>query len=350
MAFFSKKSLGIDIGASSIKIVELSARGRKRKLENYLHFQLPAGVSLGTFDKKTLLLASETTAEIMQFLFQKLKLKEKKAALALPDFSSFFTIIKLPPMAESEIPQAVKFEARHHVHLALTEVAFDWQIVGDKEPPPGSKLKVLLVAVPNNVLNRYQQMARFCDLNLKGMEAEVFGLTRSAVPLDWQERPVCLVDFGWQSATVSIVEKNNLAVSHSFDISGTILTKALSNVLNVDFKQAEKLKKKHGLDPKRADIFKVISHQVNSLALEIGRVCRDFYQAEGRDVRDIILAGGTARMFGLKDYLAARLKKNVRIAEPFISLSYPEMLGERLKQIGPSFAVAIGVAMMGLDA
>ncbi len=350
MGLFTKKCIGVDIGAASIKLVEVSKFGKKKKLENYAEFQLPpTATSIKTFHGESLLLLSDEVSEILRAVFKKIKIRERKAVLSIPDFSTFFTTFTLPPMTESEIPQAVEFEARHHIPLPLSEVTFDWQIIEKEEVLPGVKLKILLVAVPNNVLKNYQRMATLAQLEVKGMEAEVFGLIRSTISKEKQHSPLCLVDIGWQSTTVSIVKRKRLQVSHSFDISGIGLTQKLSSALNISFMEAEKLKKEYGLDPHHENVSKVLLREINSLAADIEKVCQDFYQAEGIRVDDVIIAGGTANLFGLREYLSSRLRKNVQTANPFSAISYPKILEPRLKDLGPSFAVALGGAMWGVE-
>lgn len=350
MGIFSKKCLGIDIGASSIKVVELSSFGKKKKLENYAEFRFPPQApSIKTFQKETLFLLSDEVSEILQVLFKEAKIKGKKAALSIPDFSTFFTTFSLPPMTEREIPQAVEFEARHHIPLPLSEVTFDWKIIEKEEMMPGLKLKILLVAVPNKVLQSYQRMATLAQLEVEGIEAEVFGLIRSSIPKSKSQEPVCLVDIGWQSTTVSIAVEKSLRVSHSFDISGLGLTKALSSALEIDLKEAERLKEEYGLNLRQQQVAKVLIGEINSLAVEVEKVCQDFYQAEGKRVGEVVLSGGTASLFGLKEYLETRIKKNVQIADPFSTVSFPSVLKNRLRELGPSFAVALGVGLMGVE-
>ena len=219
MGIFAKRYLGIDIGAASVKVVEISAFGKRKKLENYAEFRLPSKNSLpGLFHKKELVLLSDEASEILEALFKRAKIKKKKAVLSLPDFSTFFTTFSLPPMTEAEVPQAVEFEARHHIPLPLSEVVFDWQIIEKEKVLPGIKLKVLLVAVPNRVLEGYQRLANLAKLEIEGMEAEVFGLIRSSIPKKLSQKAVCLVDIGWESTTVSISRAKTLRLSHSFDI------------------------------------------------------------------------------------------------------------------------------------
>ena len=350
MPIFSKKCLGIDIGAASIKIVEISLSGRRKKLENYVEFGLtPDGSSFETFQGENLLLLSSEVSEVLKGLFKRASIKEKNVALSIPDFSTFFTTFDLPPMAKAEIPQAVEFEARHHILLPLSEVSFDWQIIEKKEVMPGLKLKILLVAVPNNVLNTYQKMAMLSQLKLKGMEAEVFGLIRSSIPKDLIQKSVCIVDLGWQTTTVSIVENKVLRKSHSFDISGSSLTRALAEKLNISLTEAEKLKKEQGLNPERKDILESLLPQINSLAFEIEKVCNNYQPSESEGVENIILSGGSSVLFGLKEYLEGQLKKNIQMAKPFSGISFPSSLKPRLEELSSSFAVAVGVALMGLE-
>lgn len=343
--------MGIDIGAASIKVVELSASGDKKTLENYLEFKLPkTAVPLKTFYGNSMLLLSNEVSDILQALFKKAKIEIRKVAFSIPDFSTFFTTFDLPPMTEAEIPRAIEFEARHHIPLPLSEVVFDWQIIEKEQVAPGVKLKVLLVAVPNKVLDSYQRLGALCNLEVKGLEAEVFGLMRSSVKAGKHWGPVCLVDIGWQSTTVSIVDKMILRASHSFDFSSSSLTKVLSKALGLSEEQAEDLKNREGLDPKNEQVAGVLLKEIDTLALEVEKICANFSQTNNNPLNDVILAGGASVLFGLKEYFASRLKKNVQITDPFSVFAYPPILQNRLEEIGASFAVASGVAMMALEA
>jgi type IV pilus assembly protein PilM len=352
VSLFQKAALGIDVGMASIKMVELSSFGSKKKLENYVEFQLPqSDSSLKAFHSEEGLLLADQVAGILKGILRKVNIKQQKVAFAIPDFCTFFTTFTLPPMSEAEIPNAIEFEARHHIPIPLSEVSFDWQIIEKEEKLPAVRLKVLLVAVPKKVLLGYQRVAEICGFEIKGLEAEVFGLIRSVAASDKLSHPVCLIDFGWRSTTISIVENRSLLTSHSFDISGSALARELSTVLKVSFNEAEAIKKGYGLDPRQPNVFQVLSAKIDAVSSEIEKVCNDFSQGQQtKHIEDIIISGGMASLFGLKDYLSSRLKKNVSLANPFHSLASPQSLGERLKQLGPSFAVAIGVGMMGVEA
>jgi len=280
MSIFSKRVLGIDIGSASIKVVELSMFGKKRILRNYLEFKLPKeNFPLKTFYGSSVLLLNKETSSILQALLKKGRIEVKKVAFSIPDFSTFFTTFELPPMTEEEIPQAVEFEARHHIPLPLSEMVFDWQIIEKQEVSPGIKLKVLLVAVPNKVLESYQRLAALCNLELQGLEGEVFGIIRSSIRQNKHWGPVCLVDIGWQSTTVSIVDKMVLQISHSFDFSSRGLTWALSEAMGCSEEQAEHLKVSEGLGAKNERVASILLKEIDVLILEIEKICNNFSQA-----------------------------------------------------------------------
>lgn len=352
-SFTTKRSLGVDIGASSIKLVEVLVAGKKKRVENYAEFRFLSGESgFRAFDKDNLLLNSDDVAMVLQTLLKKIGVKQKKVAFSIPDFSTFFTTLSLPPMADAEVAQAVQFEARHYIPLPLSEVVFDWKIIDRQDALPGPKLKILLVAVPLKVLESYQRVANLCQLELKGLEAEAFGLVRSCSPMEKekvQTPPVCFVDFGWQSTTVSIVENHNLKLSHSLDVSGQSFTSALKEGLKISEQEAERMKRENGFDPKNQEAFQILSDKANLVAMEVEKIIQNFSKDEDKEIKEILLSGGTATIFGLKDYLAGRLQRNVSIAQPFSQFEYPQALEERMQVLGPSFAVALGVALMGAE-
>lgn len=344
-----KKFLGIDIGTASIKVVELSRHGKRIKLENYGEilastlYEKP----FRTFEKSTLLLSSQDIARAIRAILEEAKIKTKKVAFSIPDFSSFFTWFDLPSMTKKELPQAVRYEARQHVPLPLAEVTLDWQIIEGKiSDRQKTKLKILLVAVPNEVINQYQEIATLAHLELQALEAEAFALLRPSVKNE--KKVMALIDIGAQSTICSIIDKGVLKRSHSFDLSGNDLTETLSKSMNIDYKEAEKLKKKQGLLVEQ-DSREILLPLIDSILIEIKKTSENFYQTESKQIEKIILAGGSALIPGLKEYFAEQFKKEVVTANPFSDIFYPPILEKTLKKMGPSFAITVGVALRGLE-
>jgi type IV pilus assembly protein PilM len=349
-----KKFLGIDIGTSAIKVVELSSFAGRIKLENY--GQISAAVlyqkPFRTFEKTTLLLSSDDISRALKAIFEEAKIKTKKAIFSIPDFSSFFTSFELPPMTKEELPQAVQAEARRYVPMPLAEVVIDWQLIGGKlVDKDRTKLKVLLVAVPNEIINQYQQIALNLNLEIISLEAEVFSLVRSLIEEE-EKRVVGIIDTGARTTTCSIIEKRVLKISHSFDISGDDLTERIAKGFGIDYELAEDLKRKYGLisvppSSKEKDVREILIPLVDLICRESEKTFRDFYLKEGKEVEKIFLAGGTAFLPGLLEYFKDYFKKEVEIANPFKRIFYPPILEKTLREMGPAYAIAVGLALRG---
>lgn len=355
----SKSFLGIDIGTASIKIVELSKKGERKVLENYGEIsthevgERPFRTGF-TPEKSSFSLSTREISQGVLAILAEAKINSRLATFSIPDFSSFFTTIELPPMTREELPRAVHFEARQHIPLPLSEVVLDWSVIGGATVDfQGAPLKVILVAVPKEVINQYQEIGRLCGLKLLALEAEVFGLLRSLIKEG--KKVIILVDVGAQSTTVSIVEDRVLKASHSFDIGGNDLSQSLSQSLEVDFWEAEEIKKKYGLTAGaeaslgQKPTSQILLPRVNLMITEIEQISQNFYQKEGKEIESILLAGGAALLPGLKEYFASQLRKEVIIGDPFSEIVCPSILTPVLKEIGPSYAIAVGMALRGLE-
>jgi type IV pilus assembly protein PilM len=343
-----QKFLGIDIGTSSIKIVELSRSGERKKLENYGEISALALYEkpFRTFEKNTLYLRSQEIAKAILAIFAEAGMQARQACLSIPDFSTFYTSFWLPAMTTEELPEAVSFEARQHIPLPLSEVTLDWQVIESETAAKNeTSRKILLVAVPNEVINQYQAIANLIKLEISTLEAEVFGLTRA---LTTDKSTIGLLDIGAQSTTISIIKDGVLTVSHSFDIAGNEFANRISKALGVDLKEAEEVKKKQGLrgEERLREVLKPI---IDLILSEVEKISQDFYSSERKKIEKFILAGGTAFLPGLKEYFSEKLKKEVEIASPFSNIFYPPILKETLEEMGPSYAIAIGAALRGLD-
>jgi len=342
-----KNLLGIDIGTSAIKIVETSGRLERPKLENYgsMSAQEISGKPFRSLEKNSLLLSSFDISQAIKAILEEAKVSTKRVAFSIPDFSSFFTNIELPPMAEDEISKAVNFEARRHIPIPPSEAVMDWMIIEGK--PFGkkrTKIKVLLVAVPREVINQYQEIAKLTGLELQSLEAEVFALKRALIREE--QGLIALIDIGAQSTTISLIDKGILKLSHSFDFASNQLTGSVAQSLNIDFQKAEDLKNKEGLKPK--NIADILFPSLDSILAEIKKTVQNFSQTEGQEPGLYILAGGAALLPGLKEYFQSSLNKKVIVADPFADMIYSSVLDPILKEIGPAFAIAVGLSLRGL--
>ncbi len=347
---FPKKFLGIDTGTSSIKVVEISRWGGGRTLENYGEIKAAAlfKESFRTFEKSTHLVSSAFVSRAIRAILEEARIKTKAAIFSIPDFSTFFTSFELPPMSEDEIPQAVRYTAPQYTPLPIGETTLDWRIIRGTPGDKKSTLKILLIAVPNDVVAEYQRVAQMAGLELYALEAEVLGIVRSSIKEN--KKVACLIDLGVQSTTASIIDKGVLKKSYSFDFSSSQLTHAVSTALSIDETEAEEIKCKYGImaSDSEKDITKVLQLLIDPLLIEIKNIASEFSQSENKDIEEIYLTGGTANLKGLREYFSENLKIKVETPNPFSDLLYPPILAETLKEMGPRFTVAVGTALGGL--
>jgi len=356
-----KKFLGIDIGTSSIKVVEISRWGERRKLENYgeVSAEILYEKPFRTFEKSTLLLSAQDVSRAIKGVIEEIKVKTNKCIISIPDFSSFFTNFELPPMTKEEFDQAIRYEARQHIPLPLAEVTLDWQILKGEvldSQKSKSKLKILLVAVPNEIINQYKEIATLSQLELVAMEAEVFGLSRSLIGED-DKGVISIIDIGAQSTTCSIVDKRILKTSHSFDIGGNELTDRISKSLTIDHNIASDFKRKYGVLGHESlgltmqkNVKEVLLPLIDIIISEVNKIFINFQETEGKEIQKIIIAGGTALIPGLKEYFQNYFEKiEVEIANPFSNIFCPPILEKTLKEMGPAYSIAVGMALRGLE-
>lgn len=355
-SFGTKKFLGIDIGTSSIRVVELIKKRNVISLNNYAEVKSSSFVKkpFRVFTKNSIALSNTELGEAIKTIMAEAEMETRRANLGIPDFCSFFTSFQIPVMSREEIPQAVQYEVRPYIPLPLLEVTLDWIIMEGE--PSKTPLKILVVAIPNDVVMQYKEIARIAGLELKSLESEVFALaravSRSLKGGSDEKKAIGLIDIGARSTTCSILEKGILKYSYTFGIGGNELTEVVAKSFNIDYNEGEDIKIEAGLLPNgdvKKDVRKVLAPLVDSILEEIKEVFRNFYRQEGKEVEKIALAGGMGKMAGLKEYFAESLKKEIIIANPFLNINYPLMLKNTLGEISPLYTIAVGLALNGLE-
>ena len=347
--FFPKKMVGIDVGTAGIKIVEISKWGQGKTLENYGEIKSESLYKepFRNVEKGNYLLSNYFVSRAIRAVLDEAKIRTKAVIFSVPDFSTFCTSFELPPMDQRELNDAVRYNAQQYIPLPISETTLDWKLI---EGVPGEKksmLKIFLVAIPNQTVQDYQKVAQLAGLELYAVEAEAMGLARALTKEN--KKCACLVDIGVQSTTINIVDKQHLKKSYSFEFAGSQLTYSIASALGLGHSEAEELKNKEGLTSSKEEISKTLYLLVDPLLIEVKKILADFYQQENKDVDVIYLTGGTSALPGLREYFAEVLKKKVEIPNCFSDLLYPPILGKTLEAIAPSFSVATGVALGGLE-
>ncbi|MBU4284962.1 type IV pilus assembly protein PilM [Patescibacteria group bacterium] len=333
-----KSILGIDIGTSSIKVVQLRKSEDKFKLETY------GEISSIDYTEKPGDSQETITREMLKIALEKSNVNTKQVVMAIPIFSSFTSIIEMPEMAPEELEKSIEFEARKYIPIPLTEVVLDWKII-DSGTFKGKR--VLLIAVPKDVANKYTRIADALNLKINALELESFSFIRS---LAYKEtKPICVLDIGARATSSTIIDNGIVQMSHGLDIAGAEMTRTLASSLGVAFKRAEGFKLTHGIDhgnPEEKDETReALITLVDEIINGSKQIISNFQAKTGKKIEKLILNGGSAQMEGLREYVEKKLEIKTFIADPWSRVIYPAKLEKAIKEIGPEFSVAIGSAM-----
>ena len=333
--------LGIDIGSSAIKIVKLKEVRGAPTLETYGELQLGPyeGVDVG----RTTHLTEQKTIEALVDILREAGATGKNATFAISYNSSFTTIIDVPTLDLEKIASIIPIEARKYIPISLSKIALNWTILGVDEAEKTTK--VALTATYNDAVTRYNSIIQGSGLYSLGSEVEIASSVRATV--DPKDDRVAVLDFGASTTRLYIVEKGVVTKTHSVLMSGFEITKALEVALGVEFKDAEELKRTVGLlgsanDPR---VQKIITQELEHGLREIHTVMVRYEEADGIKIQKVILSGSGGLLKGLSAYVSDMFSRPVHMAEPFSKIAYPVFLEDVLKESGPTFGVAIGVAL-----
>lgn len=337
--FRAKKetSLGVDIGTSSIKIVELQKKGGGIELSNYAEYSSGEGSAIHSSSVRLL---SSQAADIIKQLTREAHLEVREATMSIPMFSGFSTVITMPGMSDAELAQAVQYEAKKYIPLPLSEVQFEWTKLGNSD----KAVRLLIVAVTNELINKYHEIAKLSGLTLKYLELESFSMARALT--NSKQGAVSgasslIIDIGSRSSTLTVVEGAWPVFSRSMDVSGLEFSKIISSSLGIDFARAEDLKKIDGI--KVGD--GVLMPLIDSVLQEARRISDNYTKIRKLSIGEVILSGGSSSMPGFLNYVVKVLGRQTKIGDPFRDIIYPEQLRAVLKRMSPSFSVATGLAL-----
>jgi type IV pilus assembly protein PilM len=356
--------VGIDVGASSIKMVQLRLARGAPILETY------GEIALGPYAKvpigKAVKLPPEKITEAVQDLIREANVTAKAGSISIPFSSSLITVLTLPKVPESQLKQIVPIEARKYIPMAVSEVALDWFVipkddnvqgefdrVNAPDPLQVKGQEILLVAIQNAVLRGNQALAAACGVVAEFFEIEIFSAIRSSVAHGIA--PILFVDIGASTTKIYVVERGVVRLTHLVTIGGQQMTDTLALSMQWEFEKAERVKRERGLT--EASIFSGDENEKIKQALlstltrifsEINRVLLNYGQRYNKNISHVTLAGGGASLPGLRDVAKAALSVEVEVADPFGKTEAPAFMGTVLKEIGPGFPVAVGLALRAL--
>ncbi|HTM68434.1 MAG TPA: type IV pilus assembly protein PilM [Candidatus Binatia bacterium] len=368
MGLFGPKKqsyLGIDLGAGGIKLVELQNEKGRARLFTYGFTERPPEAQPGN-----LVDSPKETAELLKKMVQKAKTSTMRTVAGLPIASVFSAVITVPKGSEREVREAIQWQAKKLIPVPLEEMVLDPKIItapGEKTAKasaPAAKgeikkdeqksIQVLLTGASKSMVGKYTAVFKQAGLELVSLETEAFALIRSLIGKD--RSTTMIVDIGSIRTNIIIVENGIPYVTRSLDMGGVTLTKMMAKTLSMDLKNAEAMKNDiksvstlypgEGL-PKifETTIAPMLTELQYSMNLYIGQGD----QRTGKTIEKIILTGGSAALPSLAGFFAKQLNIKVYLGDPWARVVYSDELRPVLEEIGPRYAVSVGLAMRDIE-
>lgn len=357
---FKKKEvsvLGVDIGSSSIKVVELKKRGEKAILETYGELSLGpyGGATIG----QSVNLSTEKMIEAMTDLLaeKEVALTTRICGVAIPFRASLLSVIELPDVGRKELESMVPIEARKYIPVPVSEVTIDWSIIPpleneNEEVQEASKMKtleILLVAIHNNIINQYKEIVTKTALDAKFFEIEVFSSIRAV--LEGMSGPLMVFDMGASTTKLYLIDRGLVEYSHTINRGSQEITANIARLLNVSVEEAEVMKRSIGMGKTSSgvDLSEAVSLIADHIFSEANRFLFEYQKKHNRNIKSVVLVGGGSALRGFRELAAENFKVEVIAGNPFEKIEVPAFLEDILRQTGPEFAVAAGCALRCLQ-
>ncbi len=346
MGIFNKKKqfVAVDIGASSIKLMELDCRGAKPYLVAASITPLPiAAFSNNQITKK------ESTAEKVAAALSAYGSQEVSVVCAMPALGVFTKRVTMPAMDPKELGQTVRFEAGSYIPQGVESVKLDYSILAKK---PTGELEVLVVAVKNEIVDSFVDTVKLAGYDTGIVDVDYFAY-QNAFELAYPEskdQAVCLVHIGARYSFINICKDGIPLFTGNISLGGSVVTQEIARVMSVEQSDAETLKLE--CDPSKASaddkVVGIIAKSRRALVSDLDRQIRIMWNASGaeEDLGRIVLSGGGALLDGLVTELSETSGVACELFDPFKGIEVgSEFDKDHITKLGPSMSIAAGLAM-----
>ncbi|PLX85737.1 MAG: pilus assembly protein PilM [Desulfuromonas sp.] len=341
----SKDIVGIDIGSSSVKMVQLrEAKGGYHLVDLGIAPLPPEAIV------DNAIMDSSSVVDVIRNLVESHKVKTKNVATSISGHSVIIRKIQLPMMSQEEMESSIQWEAEQYIPFEISEVNLDFQILGPDENDP-SQMNVILVAAKKDFVNEYVAVFRECGLNPQVMDIYCFAL-ENAFETNYgvqETGVVALINMGASAMNVSVLRGGVAVFTRDIQVGGNMLNEEIQKRLGLSHEDAETVKL--GGEVEDADpvmVSDVLSDATENLAQEVQRSL-DFFAATSSDeqFQKLYIAGGVSMTPQVLDVLEKRLGFPVELLDPFrqVEVNEKEFDPEYIRAVGPLFPVAVGLAM-----
>ena len=352
MAFGSGGAVGLDIGASAVRVAQVGGSRGGATLQSFAQVALPPGAVVdGEIHDPG------PVSEAIAQLWKRAKLKSKRAILGVSNQRVVVRQVDLPYLEEQEFRSSLRFQAADYIPMSVEDAQLDFIVIDDYTTESQEHMmRVLLIAAATDMVDSFVSAASAGGVDTLGIDLTPFAIARAVSPSARGEAGVsgseAVVDVGASTTNILIHHNGEPRFVRILLVGGDDATKALSEQLGVSFEEAEamKLDLGRGVGPENAR--SLLSSQVASLVDEI-RGSLDYYlsQEDSEPVSSILLTGGASLTSGLTERLEQTLKTRVQAASPLTQLntSRSGLTEEQLAHVSSVAAAAVGLALGALQ-
>jgi type IV pilus assembly protein PilM len=352
LRFNSNSVIGLDIGSSSVKVVELAtkAKGKEFELTHLGVAKLPSeAIVQGAF------LNSGAIVETIREAVENGKIRNKNVAAAVSGHSVIVKKVNLPAMSRDELDEQIRWEAEQYIPFDVNEVNLDFQILDDGEAGGGDgQMEVLLVAAKKDLIDDYVQVITEAGLTPTVIDVAAFAV-ENAFEANYDVSPdetVALVNIGAQVVNINILSGGSPAFTRDITTAGNQYTEEIQKTLSVGFDEAERIKLGGRKSDESQDVVpQEVEHAMQSVTeTVIGEISRslDFFAATTADSRitRVVLSGGSAAVAGFEKAFHERTGLRVEMMNPFSRMvPSSKFEPEFLEEMAPAFGVGVGLAL-----
>jgi type IV pilus assembly protein PilM len=341
----AKQIIGLDIGSSSVKVVQLRSNKKGLELRAFGMEPLqPQTIVDGT------IMDQGAVVDAIRSLWSRLRLKSKDVAVAIAGHSVIIKKISVPKMSEMQLAEQVPYEAEHHIPFAKDDVELDYAVVVPENA--AGQMELILVAAKKEVIQDYAGVARDAGLNPVIVDVAAFA-TQNAYEANYDvgaNETVVIVNIGASISNINIMRGNVSLFTRDVTIGGNSFTEEIQKQLSVSQDEAEAYKvggsyDEHGVVPQEVE--RIIEGVADVLAGEFQRSL-DFFLATSSDteVTKICLAGGTAKVSALHRAIEKRSRLTVEVVDAWRRIQIdPKLDAAYLGAHSPEALVSVGLAL-----
>lgn len=341
-----KDLFGLDIGSSSIKLVELKKGRNEYKLKGFAIKELPRETIV---DGE--IMDSVALADTLRALLSEYKPSSKYVALSVPGHGVTVRTITVPLVTEEELANSIQWETEQYLPFNIKDVYVDFKILGESPDNPG-QMNVLLVAAKKNAIDEYLLVVSEVGLEALVVDIDVFAMQNmyELNYLIFENKVSLLCNLGASFTNINIVKSGNSLITRTINFGGNKITEALQKGLGVTFEEAERIKKGDEASPDKSVSDEVIDTELEVIVTELKKTIDYFVTQFSSDMIDkIMLFGGTAKLQGIVDKIRDKVGIATELGNPFKTIAVEKKLqSQKFNDFLLHSGIAVGLAIRRL--